>query len=339
MTRAALWRKGQDYAVRAFLVGLCVFFGLANSKFFTGSNLSNVLEQASLIGIIAMGMTMLLVTGNFDLSIGGQVAVIGIVAVKVANEWATVPAIVVALVAGLVLGALNGLIVTRLRVNSLMATLGTGLIFSGIAFLWTSQQPVVLTSGGLPSIVGTSVLGVAVPVFVFAGVAVIASWLLHTTVGGREMYAVGANSEAARYAGVRVDRVRFVPFVLTGMMCGLAALILVGQLSTAVPDAASQWPLQVIAATVVGGVSIAGGRGTIYMAVLGVLLISVMSNGLNLLGLNSAYQSIFTGCVIVVAVAGDAVLRGRAAALARSAIALRESARSSAEIRDTGAAR
>jgi ribose transport system permease protein len=258
-----------------------------------------------------MGMTMLLVSANFDLSVGGIVGLTGVIAAKLANSSGLIAGVAAAIVVATSLGGINGFIVTRLRVNSLVATLGTGLIYLGLAFLLSNNAPVTLTSQHLTTIVNTKVLGVAVPVYVFAGVIAASAWFLHTTVGGRQLYAVGANAEAARYAGVRVEVLRFIPFVVTGLYCGVASLILLGLLSSGVPDGATSWPLQVVAAVVVGGVSIAGGQGTILMAVLGVLLIGVINNGLNLLNLAASWQNITTGVVLVTAVAADSILRER----------------------------
>jgi len=312
------------YAVAMVLVVICVFLSITTTTFLTTGNLTNVLLQVSMIGIIAMGMTMLLVSGNFDLSVGGIVAFVGVVAAKTVNSSGLAVGIIVGIALGLGLGAVNGFIVTRLRVNSLVATLGSGLAFSGFALLVANSSPISLQSAGLRELVKTEWLGVTMPVFVFAAAILTAAWFLHFTVGGREIYAVGANADAARYAGVSIDRVRFLPFVITGGLCALASLILVGQLNTALPEAASTWPLQVIAAVVVGGVSVAGGRGTIFMAVVGVLLIGVVNNGFNLENLDVNYQSIFTGAIIIAAVALDAFLGKRAALVASRAAEARD---------------
>ena len=160
--------------------------------------------------------------------------------------------------------------------------------------------------------VNSSVLQASMPVFVFAAVIALTAWMLHGTVGGRHLYAVGSNPDAARLAGVRVQVIRFIPFVVTGLYCGIASILLVGLLNSAVPDGAATWPLSVVAAVVVGGVSIAGGTGTVTMGVLGVLLIGVINNGLNLLNMPSSWQSIMTGLVLVIAVAGDAAFREQA---------------------------
>jgi ribose/xylose/arabinose/galactoside ABC-type transport system permease subunit len=306
----------QYYAVFLVLLAICAALSVLSSVFTTIDNLGNVSEQVSVVGVTAMGMTLLLVSGNIDLSVGGQVALIGVVAALAANGFDTPAGIVVGILVGLILGAVNGLIVTRLAVNSLVATLGSGLAFGGLAFLLSGSQPIVLTDRSLQDFMNLRLIRVPVPAFLFALVIAATAWLLHSTVGGRELFAVGANPEAARYAGLRVERVRFIPFVIMGGLCALASLILTALLNTADPGAGARLPLDVIAATVVGGVSIAGGRGTVFMAVVGVLLIGVVSNGFNLLGFDPNYQSIFSGLIIIVAVAVDSALQKRAARVA-----------------------
>jgi ribose transport system permease protein len=303
------------YAVFFVLLAICIALSLISSVFTTVENLGNVSEQVSVVGVTAMGMTLLLVSGNIDLSVGGQVALIGVVVAVVANSANTAVGTAAGVLVGLLLGAVNGLIVTRLAVNSLVATLGSGLAFGGLAFLLSGSQPIVLTDRSLQELMNLRLLRVPVPAYLFAVVIAATGWFLHTTVGGRELFAVGANPEAARYSGLRVDRLRFIPFVIMGFLCAVASLILTGLLNTADPGAGARLPLDVIAATVVGGVSIAGGRGTVFMAVVGVLLIGVVANGFNLLGLDPNYQSIFSGLIIIVAVAADSALQKRAARL------------------------
>ena len=304
-----LLRRLRDYAVLLVLLVICAYLGLATDTFATVRNLANVSEQISVVGIVAMGMTMLLISANLDLSVGGQVALIGVIIARVLNAAGIWPALIAAVVAGLLLGLVNGLIVTRLRVNSLVATLGSGLAFGGFAFLASGSQPIVLADRTLQMFMSTRFGGIPVPTYIFLCAIAFSAWFLHFTVGGRQLFAVGANAEAARYAGVRVDRVSLLPFILTGLFCAFAAMILTALLNTASPNAGGQLPLQVIAAVVVGGVSIAGGRGTIFMAVVGVLRIGVVANGFNLLNIDPTYQNIFTGVIIVVAVAIDSAMR------------------------------
>lgn len=317
----------QSYAVFLVLLAICIGLSAVSDVFPTIDNIGNISEQVSVVGVAAMGMTLLLVSGNIDLSVGGQVALIGVVVATVSNYTDVVVGVLAGILVGGALGTLNGIIVTWFSVNSLVATLGSGLAFGGAAFLLSGSQPIVLVDRTLQIAMNLRLLRVPVPTYLFAAVIAGATWFLHSTVGGRELFAVGANPEAARYAGLRVDRVRFVPFVIMGLLCALASLILTGLLNTADPGAGARLPLDVIAATVVGGVSIMGGRGTVFMAVVGVLLIGVVSNGFNLLGLDPNYQSIFSGIIIVVAVAVDSALQKRAARLRPAGMARMEQRR------------
>jgi ribose transport system permease protein len=308
---------GQDYAVGVVLLAVCAYLAVKSPQFLTTPNLSNVLDQVSMIGIITMGMAILLVSANFDLSIGGIAVLASVVIAKVANAEGMAVGIVVGISLAVLLGVLNGLIVTILRVNSLVATLGTGLVYAGLALLVSKNTAISTESTSLSDFMSTKLLGVSTPAYLFVLIIAVSAWYLHVTVAGQQTFAVGGNAEAARYAGVRVGLIRFIPFLLTGLFAGVASVILTGLLGGGVPTAAAAWPLQVVAAAVVGGVSIAGGRGTIAMAVLGVLLIGVINNGLNLLNYDAAYQNIATGAILVAAVAIDAALqafwRGRPA--------------------------
>jgi ribose/xylose/arabinose/galactoside ABC-type transport system permease subunit len=301
-----------EYAVVFVLLALALYLSLTTENFLTYLNLSNVLQQVSTIGIIAVGMTVLLVTGNFDLSIGGIAALVGVSGVAAINTFGLVPGLAIGLGIGILLGAINGIAVVWLHVNSLVATLGSGLAFTGIAYVTTGSAPVPADDDGLQRIMTANVLTVPVPVLIFAAMVATFAYLLHFSVFGRQCYAVGANAEAARFAGIRVPLVQFVPFVLVGFLAGLAGIVLAGLLNSGQPSAAQSWPLGVIAAVVIGGVSISGGRGTVFQAVVGVLLIGLIDNGFNLLDFDPNYRSIFTGTIIVAAVALDSALRRRA---------------------------
>jgi ribose transport system permease protein len=302
-------RVVQDYAVGIVLVVVCILLAVKSPQFSSKTNISNVLDQVSMIGIVTMGMAILLVSGNFDLSVGGVVGLSTVIAAKVTNSSGIAAGVAVGLLVATALGALNGVIVTKLRVNSLVATLGSGLAYTGIALLVSKSTPISLTHTKLTDFMSAKVAGISVPAYFFLGAILLSAWFLHVTVAGQQTFAVGANAEAARYAGVRVELIRFLPFVITGFFAGVASIILTGLLGSGVPDAANAWPLQIVAAAVVGGISIAGGRGTIAMGVLGVLLIGVINNGLNLLNFDAAYQNIVTGGILVAAVAVDAALQ------------------------------
>jgi len=299
----------KDFSILLIFGIVIVALSLATPRFLTVTNLTNILDQVALIGIIAMGMTMLLISRNFDLSVGGQVAFIGLVTVKIANSHGLAAGIVAGLCTGLACGLFNGFVVTTLRVNSLIATLGSGLIFSGLAFVLAGSSPISPVDTSFQEFAIADFLGLPAPGWVFIVVAVITGWLLHFTVGGREIYAVGENPEAARYAGVRSTRIHYFTFAYIGILCAVASLLLVGQLNVADPSAASTFPLDVIAATVLGGVSIAGGKGSVHMAVVGVFLIGMISNGFNLLNLDPNLYRVMTGSIIIAAVAFDGAVR------------------------------
>lgn len=301
-----------NYSIVAVFAVMLVALTIAAPDFLTSGNLRNVLQQVSLIGIIAMGMAILLISGNFDLSVGGQVALIGIVAVEIVNASGLLVGVLAGLAVGLACGTLNAFVVWHLRVNSLIATLGTGLAFSGAAFLLAGSGPPLLEDQALSDFANSTLLGLPTAGLVFIGAIVVAGWLLHVTVGGREIFAVGANREAARYSGVRIGRVHYVAFGFVGLLCAVSSLLLAGLLNAALPDAAETYPLDVIAAVVLGGVSIAGGKGSIPLAVIGVLLIGTLNNGFNLLDLDPNLYRITTGVIIVAAVAFDSLVQQRA---------------------------
>jgi ribose transport system permease protein len=305
----------KDFSILLIFLVVFTIFSASAPSFLTTTNLANLLEQVSLIGIIAMGMTILLISGNFDLSVGGQVAFIGLVSVKALNAYGLAAGVAIALATGLGCGLANGFAVTTLRVNSLIATLGSGLIFSGAAFLLAGASPIPPNDERVQQFANSDVGGIPTAGIIFVGVAIVTAWLLHFTVGGREIYAVGANPEAARYAGVRLTLVRYFSFAFTGVLCGISALLLVGFLNVADPSAATTYPLDVIASTVLGGVSIAGGRGSVHMAIVGVLMIGMISNGFNLLNLDPNLYRIMTGAIIVLAVAFDSLVQHRVARL------------------------
>jgi ribose transport system permease protein len=262
--------------------------------------------------VVAMGMALLLISGNFDLSVGGIGAFCVIVGAKAINSVGLAPGLAIILGVGLVCGAVNGLIVVRVGVNSLVATLGTGYALTGMAAVLSGASPVTLTSNTLSTVINASPAQIPVSVMILVGVIVLASLFSHT-IAGRALYAVGANREAARYTGIPVERVSFIPFLLTGAFASVAAIIDLGFIGGGLATTGSDWALTAIAGAVVGGISIAGGEGSIAAAVVGMVLIGVVQNGLVLLNINSNYQDIVLGVIIVTAVAVDVRVRSRLA--------------------------
>jgi ribose transport system permease protein len=290
-------------ALVVVLVGLVVFFSIKSDFFLRSDNLLNILTAIAVTGIIAAPGTMLLIAGQFDLSVGSGAAFCGVVLATTAKGHGLALAVVLALLAGLALGVLNGFLVTVVEVNALITTLGTLAVFRGFTELRAHGQTVLLSDfGGL----GTSrVLRVPLPVLIFGAVAVAAALVMRYTVYGRSLYAIGSNASAARLVGIRVRSLVFAGFVLSGLATALAGLILTSQLSAASPVAASGLELSVVTAIVLGGASLSGGRGTVAGTVLGLVIIGVLNNGLTLLNVTSFWQQVAQGTLLICAVSFD----------------------------------
>ncbi len=296
--------------VGAFLL-FCVFLALAAppQTFLTGRNLTFVLLQISVNVILAAGMTLVILSAGIDLSVGSVVALAGVVGADLVASGVPVPLAACAAVAtGALVGLVNGASIVYLRVAPFIATLATMTAVRGLAYLYTDGVSV----GNLPGSFtawGVGRLGpVPVPVLVAAAV-VLMTWLLLTrTVFGRRVYAVGGNEEATRLSGVHVGRVKLGVYVLMGALAALGGLLLAARLGAGDPKAGQLFELTAIAAVVVGGTSLAGGRGGVWGTVLGALIIGVLSNGLVLLDVSAFYQMVVKGMVILAAVALD---RGR----------------------------
>ncbi|MFH1571994.1 MAG: ABC transporter permease [Gemmatimonadota bacterium] len=287
----------------AALILLCLVIASLTPVFVTGANIKNVLRDASLIAITGTGMVMVILLGEIDLSVGSIQAVIGILAVAVLNYTESVSlALLAALAGGAAVGVVNGLLVTRAGINSLIATLGMMAILRGAAMVTTGAVSIQAEVEGFVE-VGTGYLGpLPVPVLIMTGLLALFYYVLHHTVLGRYVYAVGGNSEAARHAGLPVDRIRVAIFTVGGVLAALSAFVLASRLNSGQPNAGLGFELQVIAAVILGGISLGGGVGTLSGACIGILILTVLNNGLVLLNVSSFYHDIARGVVIILAV-------------------------------------
>lgn len=294
----------------------CVVLGWLSPHFFTADNLLNVSLQASITAIIAAGMTFVILTGGIDLSVGSVVAIAGIVATSVlkasgAGFLGLVLGVGAAIAVGAGSGAMAGLFVTRFRIAPFIVTLALMTIWRGAAFVVTQGRPVWELPEGFGRLGAGRVLGVPLPTLVMLAVFVLAHVTLRTTRFGRHVYAVGGNAEAAWLAGVRVERVLAAVYVLSGVLAALAGVLLASRMNSGQPNAGVMYELDVIAAVVVGGGSLSGGRGSIVGTFLGAMLIAILRNGLNLLNVNSYVQQVVVGVVILLAVLLDQARRPR----------------------------
>ncbi|MBI5768812.1 MAG: ribose ABC transporter permease [Verrucomicrobia bacterium] len=299
------------------LVVMAVVLSLLSDKFLTTDNGWNILRQISVNLCLSVGLTLVIVSGGIDLSVGATLGLAGAVAAGLFKSGLPLPvlgvrldftltgAIVAAIVVGLALGAVNGLAVTALRLPPFIATLGMLSIGRGLTMLWTGGFPIT-DLGPRFGYLGTGApLGVPMPVWI---VATLAGWfalVARHSVFGRHVYAVGSNELTARLAGLAVARIRFSVYALAGALAGVAGLLVTARLDSAQPTAGLGYELDAIAAVVIGGTSLSGGRGTIGGTVLGCLIIGVLNNGLFLLNVSPFWQQVIKGAVILLAVAID----------------------------------
>jgi ribose transport system permease protein len=286
------------------LIIMIVFFSIQSEYFLTGLNLINILVSASVIGIIAAPATLLLVSGNFDLSVGSGVALVGVVMAWGAANYGIGPAVAMAFVTGLLIGVVNGFSVTVIGINALITTLAMLAILRGLALVLAEGQTLLLSDFNWPGN-ARPFLDIPLPVFVFIGVTLLMGFIMRYTVFGRSMYAIGANPTAARLAGIKTKTAIFAAFIMSGIAVVIGGLILVSQLGAASPQAGLGLELAVVTAVILGGASLAGGRGTITGTVLGVFILGVLNNGLTLLNVDSFWQQVAQGALLLIAVGFD----------------------------------
>jgi ribose/xylose/arabinose/galactoside ABC-type transport system permease subunit len=281
---------------------LCLALTILSDRFLTVDNMVNILRQSTINGIIAVGMTLVILTAGIDLSVGSILALSTVIAADSLQAGTPVPAaILLGLGVGAVCGLINGLTITKTRVPPFVATLGMMTIARGLALVYTEGKPIT----GLPEafrFIGAGFIGpIPTPIVIAAATFIIGYILLTRTSLGQFIYAIGNNPVAARYAGISVGlNITFV-YVVSGLLAALAGLILVARLGSAQPTAGLAFEFAAIAAVVVGGTSFAGGMGGLGGTLIGVLIIAVLNNGLNLLNISSFYQPVVSGIVIALA--------------------------------------
>lgn len=296
--------------VPVVLILMAVYLSVSNEYFLTTLNLKNVFVQASILAIVAFGMTFVILAAELDLSVGSGVALVSVVAALVMQSSDSILlGLLAGLATGLGIGVINGLVVTGLQVPSFIATFGMLVIAHGVALMASGGGVVAPLPDGVGDLTKAEVLGV--PVIVITMFAIFAALLFvqNQTLFGVQVFGVGGNREAARLAGVRVDRVRFYCFVLTGAVVGIGGLALMSRVESGQPNAGDLLALEAIAAIVVGGNSIFGGRGSVTRTLWGVLLITVIRNGLDLEGVDDDLKQVIIGVVFIAAASTDFVRR------------------------------
>jgi len=312
-----LLKKLQPLAALAIMV---VALSLMRPEIFlTFGNFRNILLQISVNVCLSIGMTLVILTGGIDLSVGSILAFAGAVTAGFLKNGLTLSvfgkvlqftpfgAIVAGIVAGLALGLFNGLAITRLRVPPFIATLGMLGIGRGLTMLWTDGHPIT-NLGTQFGFIGVGIwLGIPMPVWISVALVVLFHFVSRNTTLGRYIYAVGGNEKATAYSGVNIDRVKLWAYALGGALAGVAGLIITARLDTADPKVGTGYELDSIAAVVIGGTSLSGGRGSIFLTVIGCLIIGVLNNGLSVLDVSAYWQLVIKGLVLIAAVAADRI--------------------------------
>jgi len=297
------------YAPLLALIVLIIISGILSDHFLVPRNLTNVLRQVSYTGIIALGMTFVIIAGGIDLSVGSMVALVGVITVSLINAiggdgWTAVYIGLAAAVAlGAVFGAINGLLVTRGRVAAFVATLATMSIFRSLTLYFSDAGEVVSHNSNYPDIGGGYFLSIPIPVWAFLLLALFFHILLNNTAFGRHVCAVGSNPVVASYSAIKVRLVIFWTYVIGGATVGISAIMLSSRLNSVSPgDSGLFYELDAIAAVVIGGTSLSGGKGFIWGTVVGAIILGIINNMLNLLGVSPYLQGTVKGAVILIAV-------------------------------------
>lgn len=313
--------KGGFHRISAVLTVLIlvIVFSMASPAFFSVNNSMTILLQTAVIGMLGIGLTLVIITGGIDLSVGSTLALAGTSAgLLVKSGMPVLPAMLLGVLVGALCGLINGLVITKMRITPFVATLGMMMMARGLALELTGAAPVsrlgesfsVLGNGrlfriveqgpnGLPSVVFP---GIPYPAILLLIVALMAAYLLRRRATGKHIYATGSNEEAARLSGVKVDRTKIIAYTLSGALAGLAGMVLMSRLGTAQPNEGIMYELDAIAAAVIGGASLMGGIGNIGGTMIGAFIIGILRNGLNMAGVSAFIQQIIIGFVVILAV-------------------------------------
>ncbi|WP_236915592.1 ABC transporter permease [Clostridium sp. Cult2] len=292
-----------------FLV-LCVFLSIVNPRFLSFKNISNVLRQTSTNLYLATAMTMVIILGGIDLSVGAVIALTGVVTSGLIafNGFPVWVAVIFGILLGIIIGAFNGLIISSTKIPPFIVTLATMNIARGASYVYTGGKPVRVMSDSFNFIGSGYIKGILpTPVLYLIIILIIASLIMNRTKLGRYIYAVGGNKQAAKFSGINIRRTEFFAYTFSGLMAAISGIVLASRMFSGQPTAGEGAELDAIAAVVLGGTSMSGGSGKIGGTVLGALIIGVLSNGLNLMRVQSFWQYIVKGIVILVAVYADAM--------------------------------
>ncbi len=295
------------------LLVMIIFFTIITDTFLASRNILNICRQVSMTGICSVGMTMVLLTGGIDISVGSIMAVVGVVSAKLIAEGGMpiFPAMVFGVLVGALCGLISGIMVAKFEVPALIATLAMQTMARGAAYILTGGIPVYGLPDGIRTLGQGYFLGVPIPVYIMALVFILGLWLLESTRFGRYTYAIGGNQEVARLSGINITKMKVAIYTLSGLFAGLSGVIMLSRINSGQPNTSEGFEMDVITASVLGGISVAGGEGKIVNVIAGVFVMGVLSNGMTLMNLDEYWQWVVKGIVLLVAVAFDNIQRMR----------------------------
>jgi ribose transport system permease protein len=316
---AGVWTAAGRYvAVLLLLIGLFVYFAASQSRFLTSANIENLLTSVSILWVVSIGMTFVVLTGGIDLSVGSLLALSGIMLSKLFNGLGLpilLAIVLTVLLAGLIGASVNGVLIGRVGLSFFVVTLGTLSVYGGIVSIWSHTQTTYISSSVLDGIGFGKGLGVPTPIWFMIGTFLVAFAVLRWTYFGRDVYAVGGNIEAARLSGINVSRTLMCVYGIAGLSSGLAGVIQAGRLGAASPLVGGDIPLNAAAGVLLGGTSFIGGIGGVTGTAVGVLFIGTLQNGLSISGVQSFWQEVVTGAILIAAVAFDKLQQNRSSRL------------------------
>ncbi|MEB3104018.1 ABC transporter permease [Ferviditalea candida] len=295
------------YGMLLILIALMILISILAPTFLTSENLFNIVRQMSVVGIVAIGVTFVIITTGIDLSSGSLIALVSVVVATLAHpgQYPLIITIMAGLGVGVMTGVINGTIISKGKIAPFIVTLGMMTAARGAALLYTGGRPIGNLSDSFKFIGQGDLFGIPVPILIFLFVGVVSYLLLNNTKFGKYIYAIGGNEQAAVIAGINVDKYKIILYGYAGLLSAIAGIILTSRIASGQPTAGMMYELDAIAAAVIGGTSLAGGVGTIGGTIIGALIIGVMNNGLDLMNVSSYWQQILKGAIITIAVFVD----------------------------------
>ncbi len=301
----------RDFGLLFAIVIIITIMSIISPVFLTSQNIINIIRQISINGILAVGMTCIILTGGIDLSVGSLVAVTSVICGSMLlSGYNVFITCIVGVAVAVAFGLFNGVLVAKVGLQPFIATLATCEIGRGFALAFSNGKPYTITNKAFLKIGKGTILDIPVPIIILVIVVVIGLIVLQRTTFGRYIFAIGGNKNAAKLSGVKTKKVEMMVYVISGICCGIVGLILSARISSGQPTAAEGYELDAIAATAIGGTSMSGGRGGLYGTILGFVIIGLISNSLNLLNVNSFYQQMVKGLIILLAVLLDMKTKG-----------------------------